>query len=155
MIIMGLMFLVVVDVVGRKLFNSPLSGTTEIAEVTLVGVVYLSISYVQRLRGHVNVDLFINLLPAPLRVGVELASLVMALLMSALITWGTALFAWESVRLQDYTMGIARVPVWPAKVVVAAGFGLLSLRLLRDVWAAIAGLLSSEPRDPGPRPEEI
>lgn len=136
MIIMGLMFLMVADVLGRKMFNAPLSGTTEIAEITLVGVVYLSISYVQRLHGHVNVDLFVKLLPSVLRLGLDVFALVLAFLISAVITWRSALFAWESILLQDYTMGIARVPAWPGKAVVTFGFGLLSLRLLPDIFRA-------------------
>jgi len=150
-IIMGLMVLMVIDVMGRKLFNSPLSGTTEIAEMTLVGIVYLSISHVQRNSGHIKIDLFADHLPAALRVSTDLIGLAASFLVCALVTSGSAWLALESVRLQDYTMGGVRVPIWPAKVVITVGFGLLTLRLLRDLVVALADVRSAQASDPSGR----
>lgn len=144
-VIMGLMLIMVADVIGRKVFNSPLSGTTEIAEMTLVGVVYLSISHVQRNGGHIKIDLFADYLPATIRSIFDIVGLTLSFVVCGFITWGSTWLALESVRLQDFTMGVVRVPLWPGKLVVAIGFGLLTLRLLRDLVVAFVSACQGAP----------
>ena len=132
-IILGLMFLVVTDVLGRKLFRSPLHGSTEMAEVTLVFIVYLSIAYVQRFKGHIKIEMVTGHLTKRAQLLLDLVGFIFALVICVLITWQCSFFAWKSFVQKDYTMGIVRVPVWPAKVVVAFGFGLLCVQLVLDI----------------------
>jgi TRAP-type C4-dicarboxylate transport system permease small subunit len=136
-IIMGLTFLVVIDVVGRKLFAAPLSGTTDIAENTLVAIVFLSIAAVQRNNGHIRIEMLLTGRSARTQEIWNLVALILALLVSLPITWYTSTFAWESWVEGDYTMGILRVPVWPAKLIAAFGLILLCLELALNITAAL------------------
>jgi TRAP-type transport system small permease protein len=131
-IILFLMFLVVADVAGRKLFNSPVDGAVEIASQTLPAIVFLTIAYVQRLREHVTIDLFTSRLPQPIQQSLDLFAIGVALAVMAIVTWKTVVFALASVAEQEYSMGIVEVPLWPARVLVAFGSALLSVRLILD-----------------------
>ena len=48
------------DVLGRYLFNNPITGTQEIFEILLPGIVLLGWAYAQRFKSHVTVDIIYN-----------------------------------------------------------------------------------------------
>ncbi len=62
------------DVVGRYLFNSPISGTMERGQVLLALMVFLSWGYTQIKKGHVSVELFILKFPPRVRAVTNLAT---------------------------------------------------------------------------------
>lgn len=59
-----MMLHVTADVVGRYLFNAPLSGTTVIvANYYMIVVVFLAIGVAEQQKAHISVDIFTDLLP--------------------------------------------------------------------------------------------
>ena len=58
-----LCFLVVADVIGRVIFNSPVKGTPEIVSSSIVVICYLQAGYAIRSGGMLNVDAFVSKLP--------------------------------------------------------------------------------------------
>lgn len=63
-----MMLAITVDVVGRRYFNSPLSGTYETVErFLMVGVVWFCLPAVQRAGGNVRVGIVVDRLPARTR----------------------------------------------------------------------------------------
>jgi len=56
-VLMGLMFLTVVAVVMRYVFNAPILGAQDVSELSLVVVVFLGLPYCGWTGGHVAVDL--------------------------------------------------------------------------------------------------
>ena len=146
LIIFALMILVVADVAGRKLFNAPVHGTIEIAALTLPTIVFLSIAYIQSLREHVAVDLFTAGLSLATRQALDLFALTVALAIMAVITWKTSAFAWSSWLDGEYAMGIVPVPIWPARVAVAYGCWLLTIRLAFDLVGTAAALAATRRR---------
>jgi len=55
-----MLFLGVTDVLGRYLFNRPVTGTLEIFEILLPGIVLLSLAYTQLNKAHIRVELLFN-----------------------------------------------------------------------------------------------
>jgi TRAP-type C4-dicarboxylate transport system permease small subunit len=142
-IILFLMFLIVADVSGRMLFNSPVDGTIEIASLTLPAIVFLTIAYLQGLKEHVTIDLFTTQMPQTVQLSMDLLAIGIALAVMAIVTWQTGAFAWASVAEQEYSMGIVEVPIWPARVVVAFGSAMLSVRLLLDLADSCTRLVAA------------
>ncbi len=147
-VIFSLMCLVVADVLGRKLFNSPIQGAIEVTELTLVVMVYLSVAYVQGRREHIRLELFSSRLSERGVRWLNMLSLVIALVISLIITWRVGFFAWESWITDDHTMGLVEIPIWPSKFAVFFGFVLLSFRLVIDIVGALIGV------ETGHEPEE-
>ena len=141
------MCLVVADVFGRKVFNSPIQGSIEVTELTLVIMVYLSVSYVQARREHVKLELFSSHLSERALHGLNLLSLVIAFVISVIIMWRVGLYAWESYITDDRTMGIVEIPIWPSKMAVFFGFVLLCVRLIIDICGALMGVETGEATD--------
>lgn len=61
--IIAMMILITVDVILRKFFRSPITGSYEIVQYIQVIVVFASFSYTQTKKMHVRVTLFGALLP--------------------------------------------------------------------------------------------
>ena len=60
--IIAMMLLITADVLMRKLFNAPITGSYEIVQYIQVVVVFASFGYTQTLKMHVRVTLFSGLL---------------------------------------------------------------------------------------------
>jgi len=125
-----MMCLVFVDVVGRKLFNSPVQGSVEVTQLALPAIVYLGIAYVQARREHIRLELFSSRLPKKVNWLLELTGIILQLLICAVITIQIGRMASLSWSISEHTMGIVEIPIWPAKCAVFLGFFLLSLRLV-------------------------
>ena len=61
-VLFGMMLLTIFDVIGRYVFNSPITGAFEITEAMMVTMVFFFIGYAQAKKSHVAVDLVVLLL---------------------------------------------------------------------------------------------
>lgn len=62
-LISALVLVTVVDVVGRYLFNAPLTGAFELTQVLLGALVFAALPLTTRRGEHVEVDLLVHVLP--------------------------------------------------------------------------------------------
>jgi len=145
-IVVFMMGLTTVDVALRYLFNSPIAGVYTLCEMLMVGIVYLAIAYVQQQKSHVRVDVLIDRLQGPPRLAFELATLLLALVGFSLMTWQSALLAWDAWVTGDYAMGLIEYPFWPTKSAMTLGIGLLCLRFVTDITTYIRELRSTSAR---------
>jgi len=112
---------------------------TEFVTYMMIGATLIGLPYVQKLRGHVNVDLVPNLLPAGARrvlmAGVALLSVAVLAVMAY---YGYELFHLAYVRgwTSDTVWG---PPLWIPYVTLPVGFGLFILQLLADILDALDG----------------
>ncbi|MHB2166373.1 TRAP transporter small permease subunit [Alsobacter sp. R-9] len=139
-----LSFVVVADVTGRVLFNSPLKGTPELVSSTIVIVCYLMASYAILTGGMLRVDAITDRVPATLRGLMDIAGSLIAMGLFAIIivgTWEGFLHAWSSGEYEGE--GALRVPMWPVRLSVLVGSSLALLSyvvlILRQVRALRAG----------------
>ena len=123
-----LCFVVVADVSGRVLLNSPLKGTPEIVSYSIVVICYLQAAYAIRSGGMISTDAITTHLP--LRVQALLAAFgaLLGVLLFAIICWGGvdgAAHAWNSGEFEGE--GALRIPAWPARFVIVGGTALAAL----------------------------
>lgn len=140
-----LCFLVVADVVGRVVFNSPVKGTTEIVSLSIVVICYLQAGFAIRSGGMLHVDMFVS--KAGPR-GQSIMSAMAALAGLAFFTFvcvGSfegAAHAWNTNEFEGE--GALRVPVWPARFILVLGTMIASfsylLMFIEDGIRAIRGL---------------
>lgn len=125
-----LMMLELVQVVLRAPWiDSPIFGHIDIIEIGMVGFTILSIAYVQRLGGHVRMELLVSALKGRTLWAVEMiGSALTALVVVVLIPGSYAHFE-RAFAFGDSTMDIELV-TWPAKLVVPVALSVLLLRVL-------------------------
>jgi TRAP-type C4-dicarboxylate transport system permease small subunit len=118
----------------RFVLNESTIWQTEAVVYMMIGATVVGLSYVQKLRGHVNVDLLPLLLPQPVRRLLAVLVLVASLAVAVLMTWyGWELFhiAWARDWKSDTVWG---VPLWIPYAVVPLGFLLYILQLAADLF---------------------
>jgi len=123
------MVLVTIQITARYLARA-IPGIYESAELLMVAIVFLPLAYTQSVRGHVHMELVVNRLSPRWRNPVEMITLLLSLVVFSIITWKSGQNAYLSWRMGDVTMGLIMFPVWPSKMLVPIGSGLLCLRLL-------------------------
>lgn len=123
-----LSFLVVADVIGRVVFNSPVKGTPEIVSMSIVIICFLQAAYAIRSGGMLHVDVIPAMLPAGLRDALAAAGCLLGIAFFAVIVYGSIdplAHAWSSGEYEGE--GALRVPTWPARLVVLVGAALAAL----------------------------
>ena len=128
-LLFGMMLLGTVDVGGRYLFNSPVSGTYEIFGVLLPCIVLLGLAYTQAARAHIRITLVFERLPSQLQRVLGVFTTLIAMFITVLIGWhGLAL------SLRFWHMGkeidTIQVPIFIPQLVVPLGALVLFLVLL-------------------------
>jgi TRAP-type C4-dicarboxylate transport system permease small subunit len=133
----GLLFVMLLlstaDVVGRYFFNSPLSGSQEISEILLPGVVLLGWAYAQRLKVHVSVDILFNRFRPRSKAIVALLTTCLAMVISILIVWQGMLLSISYFEMGRVIRNI-NVPIFIPRLLVPLGGLSLFLVLIVDLF---------------------
>ena len=149
--VFGLMVLAVVSVTGRQFFNRPLPGYVDWIELSMPFIAFLGVSYVQRLGGHIRMDIVVGQLKGRALWLAELVTTLCVLLLIVLLIWGSWAHFDRSFDLgapngsRDSTIDIG-LPIWPAKLVVPVAFSVLAARLALQVWGFGAAFLRGDER---------
>ena len=135
-----MMLITIADIVGRRVFNQPLSGTYELSQFMLVIVVFFSIVHCEFQRGHIAIDLVTCRFRK--RTQDILASImyVFFLVTFCLLTWqlvSQAIDVWQINRMSAEL----RIPIFPFVLIAAFGCALLSLVVLAYLLLLIAEAL--------------
>ena len=126
--IFALMFLGIAQVLGRRLFNAPISGYIDWVELSMATFAFLGVAYCQRVNGHVRMDMLLRLARGRLRWAMELGGTALALAIVSVLIWYGFTHFLRAYQLGDSTID-AELPVWPSKLLVPVAFALLWLRL--------------------------
>lgn len=144
--------LTVADVVRRTTEGRSVTGVTELSEVMMAVIVFLSLAYAERRGAHVSMTLVRDRLgprASAILNGLGLAVMIVILGWMVLVT---AERAWEAFVEQEFRYGLVRIPVWPARVAIAVGlaayFVELCFRLYDDARQAWHGVPVSEDGSP-------
>jgi TRAP-type C4-dicarboxylate transport system permease small subunit len=137
MLILGI---VTVDVAMRYLFNSPLPWSfVLVSNYLMVAAFFLSISYTQRVGGHIGVDLLHDLLPDALKRWSAVVLRLLGVLFVGLIAVG-GYNATVDAYTRDLTeFGYIPWPTWLSLIFVPIGAGLFALRLALEAGRIALG----------------
>lgn len=133
-IVFALMFLGVIQIVLRTAFKAPIFGYIDVVEISMVGFAVLAISFVQRVGGHVRMELFVSRLKGRWHWMAEGLSTVLAIfIVTVLIPY--SYFHFERAFYNgDSTIDI-EIITWPAKLVVPVALSILLVRLIIQLVA--------------------
>ncbi|MEM8730593.1 MAG: TRAP transporter small permease [Pseudomonadota bacterium] len=124
----------------RFVMNGSTIWQTEAVVYLMIGATLVGLPYVQRLRGHVNVDLL------PLTLGPTGRKILAVITLSlSIIVVGVMLYygyeawhvAWERGWRSDTVWG---VKLWIPYIALPIGFVLLMLQLIADLYAMLIGV---------------
>ena len=127
-----LSFLVVADVVGRVVFNSPVKGTPELVSTAIVLICFMQAPYAIRSGGMIYVDFFTQHLPPRLQSWLAAAGALLGAAFLLFIVWGS----YEG--------------AWTARFMVVIGCALGTLNYLLMAASSIRAALRNQPPPPPP-----
>ncbi|HTV71282.1 MAG TPA: TRAP transporter small permease [Rhizobiaceae bacterium] len=142
--ILLLMVPTVLDVTYRYVAGGSLLGMVEYSEIAIPIVVYLGVAHALREGAHISTPIATSRLRPPLSDWARLFGRVIVLLIVAFAAWRTFVAAEDAVLIREFRMGSVSVPTWPARIVVALGFALLTIEVAIDVAERFRRLLVGE-----------
>ena len=131
--IFALMFFVVLEVLGRKLFNHPIPGAIDWVEVYMAIFAFLPAAYAQRLGVHVRMELVVSKMRGRFLWAAECLAVAIGVVYCLVIidkSWEHFLRAFID---GDSTIDV-QLQTWPGKLVVPCALVLLCIRLAIQVW---------------------
>ena len=139
------MFLGVADVVGTQMLKSPVPGAYEITESTMTLIVFGALAYAQIRRAHIRVELLYTHVGPRAQAGMDVLADIAGLVFFSLLFWQAYMEAEYSYQINERTVGLIRFPLYPARIVLAAGTALMIMRLSLDLIIDFRRIFTGEP----------
>lgn len=117
-----LCFIILADVIGRSIFDTPVHGTVEIVANSIVMIVFLQAGYAIRSHSMLRTEVLTNVLgPGAQRFSLGFSDLL-GIAFFAIILMGGFEPAIRSFLNGEFEgEGALRVPVWPTRIAVVVG----------------------------------
>ncbi len=123
---LGLAILIFLDVTGRGILNSPIPGTKEIIQNSVVAITFLQIPLAIYSGSMLRTTIFADAVPYAIRRILRTMGFVLGVLLFIGLVLSTYESAYDAWRIGEYEgEGALRVPTWPVRglVLVMSVFG--------------------------------
>ncbi len=127
-VIFLLVLLATMNVLGRWLFDLPISGYIDWVEQAMAFMAFCGLAYTQRIGGHIRMDIVIGQLSAQRLWFAEAATTCLMFAMSLILIYGSWLHFLRAFQIGDSSLDID-LPIWPSKLVIPIALGILAVRL--------------------------
>lgn len=135
--ILGAVFITCQMIFVRFVLNQSTVWQTEIVVYLMVLATLIGLPYVQRLRGHVNVDLVPIMLPPKARYILSIFTLSISAVIVAIMLWYGFEY-WHLAMSKGWKSDtITAVPLWIPYLALPLGFSLFLLQIIADLVAVI------------------
>ena len=116
-----MMLVVVVHVIGRNFFSSPLYGGVEVISLSGVVLISFALSYTQLQKAHIAVEVLVSRLPKSLQVPTAIFGMTVNLVTVSLLIWGAIDYFWDAIiKPGSYTL-VLHLPSAPFRFVWVLG----------------------------------
>jgi TRAP-type C4-dicarboxylate transport system permease small subunit len=138
-----MMVLMFVDSMAGLFFQSRIKGSYELVQCMLCILVFSSWAYTQTVHGHINVVMFVRMMPHKVRfVCYGLTSIFSAVTMG-FGSYGVFQMIQDKISNGEAT-GTLLIPYWPFYVFELAAFVMLTVVLLCDAIKAVAAIFDND-----------
>lgn len=119
------------DVGARYLLNSPIGWMSEFVQHSMLLILFLSVGWLTRERGHVAVEILLDGLPRQFRRAMEIFAGLLAAAVSAFLCFWAGASVWDNYSRGVLTDGIYPLPRWWLIAIIALGLFLTTVEFLR------------------------
>ncbi|MFC1863227.1 TRAP transporter small permease subunit [Thermodesulfobacteriota bacterium] len=129
LMLLGMMFLGASDVVGRYIFNRPITGAMEIAQLLMGGSIFFAMAYTLAQKAHVTVDIFFIMYSPRVQAILSFIMMFISFVLFALITWQSILIAVSDLQ-SGKLVKVILIPLGPFKFMLPIGSMFLCLECI-------------------------
>ena len=148
--ILGLAILILIDVVGRTFFSTPLLGTTEIVKNSVVAVTFLQLPLAIYSGSMLRTTIFLDVVGPVIRKLLRTLTCLLGAIFFAVVVysaWDHMIDAW---RIGEYEgEGALRVPTYPVRTLMIATSVFASAAYLMMIYFDWTDQLVEETEYPG------
>lgn len=135
----GMMFLTIIDIVGRRFFGRPFQGTVELTQLAMVIIIYLGFAYAENNGDHVSVDIVYGRLRRGAQLALTVITSVFGLVVIGLLSY--RLYEYSGVlEGGGYTTPTRGIPQSPFALIAMGGAVMFTLALLDSAVASLRRL---------------
>jgi len=116
-----LMLMTVTDVVLRKWFGLPFSGSYELTMLMLSLIVLFGFGYANDYKEHVVIDIFYERMPYSLKKFCSILAITLSLVMTAVLTFVVFRQGLRLMASGGITFSL-KIPLWPFAMIGSVGF---------------------------------
>jgi len=135
--------LMMMEVIRRYVFNAPTVWAGELTQMLFGAYVILCGGYILASGGHVNVDILYSRLPRRKQAILDIITAVLFFLFCLMMVVYGGSLAWESLSTFEHSQSAWNPPIYPVKLMIPLGAGLLLLqgiaKLIRDILVLVKG----------------
>ncbi len=135
--------LLMMEVVRRYLLNSPTVWANELTQMLFGAYVILCGGYILASGGHVNVDILYSRLSRRAQALLDIITTVLFFMFGLMLFVYGGSLAWESLSTFERSQSAWNPPIYPVKLMIPLGAGLLLLqgvaKLIRDILIVVTG----------------
>lgn len=118
------------EVVLRYIFNSPTIWVFETTNFIFGGIIVLGGGYLLLRKGHVSVDILYNRLSVRGKAILDLCTSPLFFLFVGVLMWQGIDMFWTSLSRWEHSPSVWSPPLWPVKLLIPIGCGLMLIQLL-------------------------
>jgi len=137
--VIGIMLMVIItcaDVLGAKLFNLPVAGSTEIVSLVQLATLVFAVAATQRYRGHISVDMFVGKMHPRMRSVTKALVSLLGLLLFLLLVYEGFLLGNFYLSSGEATATV-QMPLYPFAYAFSIAMIPCAMMMLFDVSEAI------------------
>ena len=137
-----MMVLTFCDVIGRYFLGRPIKGASDLTELIMLIVVFLGLGYTQVVRGHVQVDALIRVLPKHIPPILEPFTSFLGAGILALISWRLGMRSWVALlNPHEEATPTLGIPLGPFLIAVTFGCLVFCVLLFWDFFHSLSRLV--------------
>lgn len=130
-LIIGMMFLICVEVASRYFLRQPLPETIEISEYILLYITLLGVAWVLKREGHVKVDIIVNSLGQRTQAILNIATSIAGIIVFFIIAWYGTVVTLEQFQMGYFRASYLRTPLFTVVAIIPAGSLLFAIQFIR------------------------
>jgi TRAP-type C4-dicarboxylate transport system permease small subunit len=135
-------------VVTRYVFHSPSIIAIEMTKILMIPALVLAVSYVQRNERHLKVDFLSNRFPNIIQhIIAQIAVPIMGLFVGYVLVWKGWVSMAYSYSIHETSFAVWQEPLWPVRLVIPIGYGLLCLIMIGQLCKGIGVLVTGIKKD--------
>jgi TRAP-type C4-dicarboxylate transport system permease small subunit len=146
------MLAVSVDVILRYILGITYTGLFEIMEYSLLWITFLATAWLLKINGHIRLDLILDRLNPRRKVITNIATSVICEILMGFLIWYSVKLLVKDFIYGTYLSTVLQPVKWPIEIIIAIGYILLFIVMLRRIFELVKTWQSLSSEKPNQTP---